>query len=81
MFPRLLPAIFAACCLTLTAAAAQRLPDPRADLRGFLGQALTAICTPDALSSQELAWRLGGAFLIDERVFEARGQRVRWQRR
>lgn len=81
MFPRLLPAIFAACCLTLTAAAAQRLPDPRADLRSFLGQALTAICTPDALSSQELAWRLGGAFLIDERVFEARGRRVRWQRR
>ncbi len=62
-------------------AQAEALPDPRADLAGFLGVAVAALCTAEDLDAEEGAWRLGQALPIEQREFEIRGRLGRWQRR
>ena len=62
-------------------ARAEALPDPRADLAGFLAAAVAALCTAEDLDPDEAAWRLGQALPIELREFEIRGRVGRWQRR
>ena len=76
-----LAGLFALSIAAAGPARASALPDPRADLAGFLGAAVAALCTAQDLDPDAAAWRLGQALLIEEREFEIRGRIGRWQRR
>ncbi len=81
MRPALALAAVLAGLLITAAVRAQGLPDPRAGLTAFLRQAMAAVCTAEDLEADAVAWRLGGAFLLDEKRFAAQGRSGRWQRR